>query len=103
MPQLSVTSPSDKPTPQQKLEQTLLRDFAVGEPTRLRIPIQVYDRETRDYRALPDLAWNLSFAPGTEVREIEDVVEALGRCLVAIGRDGAEMVQRKVDCGDDPT
>jgi len=103
MPQLSVTSPGDRPTPKQKLEQTLLDDQEAGEPTRLRIPIQVYDRTTRDYRGVPNLAWNLAFASGTAVEEIEAVVEALGKCLVAIGRDGADAIQRKVEVGDDPT
>lgn len=89
---LTVTSASDRPTPQQKLEATLLQDQAAGEPTRLRIPVQVYDRSTRDYRGVPDLAWNLAFPGGTGLEEIEIVVEALGKCLAAIGQEGPEAV-----------
>jgi hypothetical protein len=96
MVQFSVTSPGDKPTPRQKLEQTLEQDRAASEPTRLRIPVHIYDRSTRDYRAVPELAWNLSFTSSDTVEEIEVVIEALGKCLIAIGEQGAETVLAKV-------
>ena len=88
-PSLIVTAAGDRPTPRQRIEQTLEQDQQAGEPTRVRVPVHVYDRATRDYRQIPDMLWNLQFQDAT-ADGIEAVFEALGKCLAAIGQHGAD-------------
>lgn len=99
---LTVSTAGDRPTPKQRIVQVLEQDRAAGEPTRIRIPVQLYDRLTKDYRQVPDMFWSLQTLDDTP-DEIETALEALGKCLTAISTLGAEAVLRVLTDPTDPT
>lgn len=103
--QLTVSAGWARPTPRQTIEQILEQDQQANEPTRMRLPINIYDRATKDYRQIPNMVWTLQFQGDPDGLEL--MIEALGKCLSAIGEFGAEAViaamRKSTDAGPEPT
>lgn len=97
-PQFTVTSGADRLSSRDQIAQTLERDAQRGEGTRLRIPVTLYDYVGgRTYLALRDTAWNLTLPHGTTVEQVELLIEAIGKCIVAVGEQGPALVLMKLE------
>ncbi len=96
--QITVTSGADKLTQREQIEQVLARAQAKQQPMRVRIPVTLYDHDTtRGYVFVRDATWNLELPIAqTSAETIEQLIETLGACVVAIARDGSAAVREKV-------
>ena len=89
---ISVTSADDKPTREDQIL-ALAALVAVDGVVRLRVPVQMYDEESRQYTTLRDVQWAIGIPKAQMTIEgVEDMLKALGVCIKAIGERGPQEV-----------
>lgn len=97
--QISVTSSTDRLTQREQIEQVIARAREKQEPVRIRLPFSMYDyTAARGYEFLRDATWNLQLpCDQTTPETIEQLIETLGKCIVAIASEGSETVMAKLE------
>lgn len=82
---------------------TVLRSAVEHQETvvRVRIPVTLYDyssdNQNRNYTHLRDAAWNIQLPTSQTTPEvIEDLIEVLGQCMVAIAGEGSARVRERL-------
>ena len=93
---ISVTSGADRIPQREQIEQVLSRAREKGEPVRVRLPFTLYDQDvTRGYVFLRDATWNLQLSSDQITPEtIEQLIQTIGQCIVAIAQHGSEQVHK---------
>lgn len=97
--QITVTSGSERRTQSEQIDQVLARAQEKHGPLRIRLPFSLYDYDTtRGYVFVRDATWNLQLPSAQATREtIEELIEILGTCIVAIAQEGVETVRKKLE------
>ena len=90
-----VTVGTDKLSRTDQIAEVVARAQEKREPIRVRIPFTLYDyADARSYVFLRDAAWNLQLPVETTTPEaVEDLIQAIGACIVAIGTHGSRQVE----------
>lgn len=93
-PSISVTSPADRLTAHEQIEQVLERARVKGEPLRIRLPFSLYDQaDSRTYVGVRDAAWNLALpSEHTTPETVEKLIDTIGQCIVAIAKEGCDTI-----------
>lgn len=78
-----VAAGADRLSPSERITQALEWDAIAGEPTKLRIPVHIYDRATKSYQQIPDAAWSVSLS-GLTSQQVEEFIKRVGAAIVAV-------------------
>jgi hypothetical protein len=95
---IKVTAGTDRPSAPAQIQQIIdLVRAEKGEDIRLRLPLSIFDPEGRNYTPIRDAFWNLRLpAESTDVAQVEELIEALGKCIVALASEGPAAVIQKL-------
>lgn len=103
---ITVTSGSERLSRREQIAEVLVRAVEKREPIRVRLPFTLYDHaDSRSYVFLRDATWNLQLpVQQTTPEMIEDLIHAIGQCIVAIAQHGSAEVEdalRGMGMGDE--
>lgn len=95
---IQVTAGSDRPSQRTQIEEALARARKQGDKFRVRIPVMLYDHApSRAYTVLRDATWNLTLpVQQISAETVEELIGALGECIIAIARDGSHAVLERL-------
>lgn len=96
MNEILVEAGSERPSSEQQIELALQQAQAKQDPVRARLGFQMYFPEKGAYYQIRDATWKITLPADVEQQVIEGIVAAIGVCLSAIARDGAEAIVEKV-------
>lgn len=104
-PQIEVRAGMNRPSPAEQIATLLTAARERNEPTiRMRIPFMLFDPATKNYTQIRDAFWHLTMVTETtDVAQIEGLMEALGKCILAISTKGWEEVLRVVEEAAQPS
>lgn len=88
-----------RPTAREQIADVIERARQAGEPLRIRLPFTLYNyQKNRTYEQVRDAVWNITLAdvPPVTPEHVEGIIEALGKCVVALSEQGSEAVMRKL-------
>ena len=98
--QISVVSGTDRETQREQIERMLQRAQTNKEPVRIRLPFTMYGKGERGYLFVRDATWNLQLpSEQTTPEAIEELIAAIGTCIVAIATEGSAQVCAKLTSG----
>lgn len=87
---ISVVSADDRPTREEQIQQ-ICGHVDVHGNVKVRFLAQLYDESKQQYAGLRDAQWTVTIPKGTlRPDTVENILLALGACLNAVGRLGAE-------------
>lgn len=100
---ITVTSTStERRSRRDQIDRVLARAIARQQPVRIRLPVTFYDSgESRGYVQVRDASWNLQLPHTTTAETIEELIQTLGMCIVAIAREGSQVVRERIAAGAD--
>lgn len=94
---ISVTSGADRLSQREQITQVLGWAQEKGQPVRVRLPFTLYDTD-RSYVFIRDATWNLELPSAALTPEtIEQLIQTIGRCIVAIATQGSDAVLGKLE------
>lgn len=87
---ISVVSADDRPTRDEQIQQ-ICGHVDVNGNVKVRFLAQLYDESKQQYAGLRDAQWTVTIPKGAlRPDTVENILLALGSCLNAVGRLGAE-------------